>query len=175
MTVKSDQVWIKFLIIVCVSLIPQLTARAEKNTGQLDSESASLTRRADLIMLAQVLRIRQTPNDTTVTFQPKSVLKGIFNQTEENLKLNIRSGSVIINPDEPSFSRYEHCVLFLTQNKDGTFSTIDGKIGKKAIINNNVYLDSSQFHLSVKLEDYLKHIQESKEKMGHEKDLKKTV
>lgn len=175
MIIKPNRIWVKFIIIACVSLISQLTACAEKNAGQLDAESASLTKKADLIVLAQVLRIRQTPNDTSVTFQPESVLKGVFNQAEENLKLNIRSGSVIIDQDEPSFSRYENCVLFLNQNKDGTFSIIDGKIGKKTVINNNVYLDSSQFHLSVKLEDYLKHIQESKEKMGHEKDLKDTV
>lgn len=143
------------------------TIIATAKTNFDDKESRWLSKKAPIILIANVLRIDQTPNHSTITLQAGDILKGATHIPDSLIRIHIQSGSVLVDPSKPQFSRNERCVLFLNKNNnDGALEIIEGRIGKKVIINENVYLDEAQSHMSLKLKDYLKLVHESKEEIA---------
>lgn len=143
-------------ILKAVFLISLLAAsNAAASNIKADPESLAMLKQSDFVVVSKMIRKKQTPYHSVYTLMVDQVIKPLPSEKQpEMIRISTKSGSVIIDREEVQFMQNEKCVLFLDR-KDGVFVLSQGKIGKKTIFNENVYLDPDESRRSVKLKDYI--------------------
>jgi len=117
-----------------------------------------LAKTSDLILMGQISRLEQDPRHTWADFEVFEVYQG--NIEDHNVRVLSFAGKVMVDTLEPQFTKGERAILFLEKFKNrNLYRCVQGKRGKKVLINSNVYIfpDDSFIRINVrKYVDYLK-------------------
>lgn len=147
-----------FLLAAYFALFPQSAQALNRfSTQQLLSD-------ADTVIEGEVIGVTETPQSTMANILVRGTFKGSL-KPGEIISVKSERGKVFINPDEPSFSRLEHHVLFLIKisSSPAQFRCVNQADGQKRVSNDeNVYPYHDNPAHSVKRSEYLKELKPAK-------------
>lgn len=141
------------MILAVVALAQTPWAAADlRDLGQVPAnDMEELIPQADLIVRGRVAQLRQELDRTFVKIQVAHVFKG--DPTIKSLKLRHKGGKHIVAPEQPIFRSFDKAILYLKREGE-YYRCVNGRIGKKTIRNDNVYLDPESSFASMRLKKY---------------------